>query len=174
MTWTQASKRTREAQRLGRISVIFLLVAAVTTQFLFASPAVRAAPQPPWYTWSLYMSSVDPNADYNLGYSQGLHDYRDLPGNQDSAVILDFGQPGYDARYGYGTFDFAYGYPFVSLSDIATAAEAFGQGYINGVQTEVGSRVTIIIGTNNYQNLATYRDHGQAWAQMVQQVGLHP
>lgn len=115
------------------------------------------------------MTSLDTTAAYNMGYGQGQHDLQALPGNQNSVVVLAFGQPTYESG-SYGTYLTPYPYPFASNAQIAEVAKAFGHGYWLGTENETGSQLTIAIGTSNYGTETTFYNHGQAWAQMVNSV----
>jgi len=143
--------------------------------FLVVTPSsvTHAAPTPPYYTYSFYVTSLSNSAAYNLGYQQGIHDVRDLPGHQDSMVILDFGQPTYE-NGGYGTYYFDPAADFAPLSNVQQVAEWFGIGFFDGLHAMGTStnddRLTIAIGTNNLGTRTTFRNHGAAWARMVDTV----
>lgn len=158
-----------KAPRIWARLVAALSVAAVA--LLGASPVSRieAAPTPSWYTWSFYVTSLDPTTAYNLGYEQGRHDRQDLPGNQNSVVVLAFGQPTYESG-SYGTYYYANGAPFASTAQIAEVAKQFGYGYWVGTGSETGSFLTVAIGTSNLGARTTFSNHGAAWAQMVNSV----
>lgn len=78
-----------------------------------------------YYTTSYYMSTVDSNILYNLGCELGQRD-TNLPGMQNSVIILDFGYPLYNGNE-YGTIIFDYS--FASTTDISIAVKNFAKGY---------------------------------------------
>jgi hypothetical protein len=135
---------------------------------------VYIEPAVPPYTTSYYMKTVDSTRLYNLGCEIGTRDSA-LPGVQDSVVVLDFGAPTYYLG-AYGTRLFS-GYGYVSVTQIRDAIKNYGQGYYVCSGIDDLSHLTIGIGTSNWEldnysaANATYAlAHGQAWAQMVNDV----
>lgn len=156
--------------RLRYMLVALLLIGVLQAAGVTAPiPSAKAGPARPWYTWSFYLTTVDTNVAYSLGYSQGQHDLRDLPYDQHSAVILMFGQAT-DEIGNYGTYIYDNNATGVTVSQIADFAQQFGWGYWNGVQGEPNSTLTVVIGTGNSGNRTYYYGHGDAWARMVNSV----
>lgn len=134
------------------------------------------------FTTSYYMRTTDTKATRSLGCLAR----RD---RVEGIVVLAFGHPrnlGTDANPIYGT-QFTRSERKVQLSEIATAVKAFAQGYIEGCDPETYPRpspanLIIAIGTDNSKvlvdvendiwqdNPGLTRAHGEAWAQMVNQV----
>jgi len=109
---------------------------------------------------------VDPGTHYSLGCALGARDYN-LPGTQDSIVVLDFGKPVFqNGLHGTSLFSFS----FASTAQIAAAAEQFGQGYWECSASDTLSQLQLAVGTTNFGSQVTYQ-HGLAWAQMVNAVG---
>jgi hypothetical protein len=104
------------------------------------------------------MSTTDPNTLYNEGCSQ--HD-------QAGIVVLDFGQPWWDG-YNYGSIIFGSN-TFRSVWDIEVAAESWIDGWW-WCTPSYTPHIRLAIGTSNYLGYTGY-GHGQAWAQMVNDVG---
>ncbi len=134
---------------------------------------------PAVYTTSYYMSTVNGTTLYNRGCALGDRDLK-RPGTQDNMVILDFGGPRKLSSGAYGARLFITA-AYVSTSQIANAVEQFGKGYYNCTGDDLSSTLVIGIGTNNYiyPDCKTDGDcdiyqvngaHGQAWAQMVNEV----
>lgn len=105
---------------------------------------------------------------------------RNLPGAQDSMVVLNFGQGWFDGgnlnKPGAGLFSPYWHY--VPISAIEAAVKAYIQGYWACSAEDQESQIMVAIGTNNYggygsnttdQNTRrTYAyEHGKVWAQMV-------
>ena len=146
------------------------------TLAVFVGPANAMALQvkPPTSTsWYMNFYSTDSDAALNSqmfarGYELGQRDLG-LPGAQNSIAVLDFGQPWVQNGV-YGTIGFSGYYRFASVSTIRLAAAWFAYGYINGAGSDTLSVVRMVIGTNNYGSYATSA-HGQAWAQMMRNIG---
>jgi len=123
----------------------------------------------PPYSTSLYVTTIDGSTLYNWGCTIGGHDLN-TAGAQDSLVILDFGLPKYvDGYYGASLM----GYGPVSVDQIAFAVIQFAYGYYTCTGTDFDSHLRIGIGTNNYPsstNEAVNFNHGEAWANMVNEV----
>jgi hypothetical protein len=135
---------------------------------------VYIEPAVPPYTTSYYMKTVDSTTLYNLGCEVGTRDQL-MPGAQDSLVILDFGAPTY-YNGAYGTRVFINNV-YVSTTQLGDAVKNFGQGYYVCSGSDDFSHLTIGIGTSNWQlqnnsaaNVERAQAHGQAWAQMVNDV----
>ncbi len=150
----KSASSTRSLQPLG------------TQKYLM--PVMRyIAPQPPPYSTSYYMLTVNGGTLNDMGCKIGQVD-RDLPGSRSTVVILDFGSP---KKVGseYGTDLFWLG-P-VTISQISAAIQNFSQGYYNCVADDRESQVIIGIGTTNYHtsisNETDFYNHGVAWARMV-------
>lgn len=98
---------------------------------------------------------------------------------QDSVAVLHFGGPtktiGTNNTPLYGATGFSRTAPLL-LADIANLAEAFAIGYYNALGTNQTHRVRLVIATSNSQTRAIFGgnqvtfEHGQAWAQTVQDI----
>jgi hypothetical protein len=132
---------------------------------------------PPYPTTSWYMETVNTELLYDLGCQLGYRD-RDLSGQQDSVVILDFDHPTY-ATNEYGANLFGFG-P-VSTDAVAAAVKFFGLGYYGCVYPDRASTLVIAVGTNNCNPTICpqgalseqYYAHGAAWAAMVNDIGSY-
>ena len=127
-------------------------------------------PSPSYY---FYMNNYTQAKARALGCELGTRD-RNLPGKQDSIVILAFGIPKLvNGQYGASGM---VRNGFVTMNQIADAVQQFGLGYWTCTGTDYDSHITLGIGTNNYNNHNVYDDlsvtyeHGRRWAQMVNQV----
>jgi hypothetical protein len=144
-----------------------LLQKALTTTRLYLPVQVYTRPDPPAYSTSYYMLTVDGATLYNMGCKLGQLDLS-LPGPRDTVVVLDFGSP---AKVGseYGTDLFWMG-P-VTNSQIISAVKNFGAGYYTCVSTDRQSKIYVALGTTNYHtsisNTTDFYNHGSAWARMV-------
>ncbi|HVP20311.1 MAG TPA: hypothetical protein VMS73_00465 [Anaerolineaceae bacterium] len=140
---------------------------AVSSEVIYIPAAIYTRPNPPVYSTSYYMLTVDGPTYYNMGCKLGQLDLN-TPGSRDSVVVLDFGSP---AKVGneYGTDLFWMG-P-VTISQITAAVKNFGAGYYTCVSTDHDSKIYIALGTTNYHtkisNTADFANHGSAWARMV-------
>ncbi|MCZ7551809.1 MAG: hypothetical protein M5U05_04355 [Anaerolineales bacterium] len=132
---------------------------------------------PPDPTTSWYMETVNTEMLLSLGCQLGNRD-RELSGQQDSIVILDFDSPTYTSGvYGANLF----GYGPVSTSAVAAAVKFFGAGYYNCVYPDRASTIVIAVGTNNCDSTTCsgaaidgeYYAHGAAWAVMVNEIGSY-
>lgn len=132
---------------------------------------------PPLPTTSWYMETVNSEMLYDLGCQLGYRN-RDLGGQQDSVVILDFDYPTFiNGVYGAHLF----GNGPVSMGAITTAVEFFGIGYYNCVYPDRASTLTIAVGTNNCDSSLCsgsaaddkYYTHGAAWATMINNIGTY-
>lgn len=126
---------------------------------------------PPPYTTSWYMQTVSTEMLLGLGCQLGGRD-RELTGQQNSVVILDFDHPTYiNGIYGANLF----GSGSASTNAIAAAVKYFGIGYYNCVSPDRASTLVIAVGTNNCNPAicpaaapsGQYYAHGAAWAAMV-------
>jgi hypothetical protein len=114
---------------------------------------------PPIPTISRYVSTTDWQTLHDLGCNRGT---TILPG-QDDIIILDFGYPAYDSSSGqYGVWLFSG--PFRSTAQITNAVEGFMSGFYNCSPS--GVKLTVAVGVNN-SGAGVTREHGMAWAQMV-------
>lgn len=124
-------------------------------------------------SYYFYMRYYTPAKARAFGCELGTRD-KNLPGKQESLVILDFGITKYQNGQ-YGASGMMIG-GFVTLDQVADAVEQFGLGYWDCTDQDYDSIVHLGIGTNNYNNSNVYSnlsvtyDHGRAWAQMVNRV----
>jgi hypothetical protein len=123
------------------------------------------------YSTSYYMITVDTGFTYSLGCELGRHD-ANLPGTQDSVVVLDYSYPVCNTDNTYGAELFGFG-P-VPLSEIAAASQSFMLGYYTCTADDNTSNLVLGIGTNNKptscDTTAKMTAHGTAWAGMVNDV----
>lgn len=122
----------------------------------------------PLVSTSLYMTSKDPQIIFREGCALGKRDLN-LPGRQDSVVVLAFGWARSAISGGFGTNGYGTAKQW-SMAEIAAAAENFGYGYWSCIGQEYESHLRVAIGTSNYQgsvNPAVNVAHGAAWAEMV-------
>ena len=112
----------------------------------------------PFATKSRYMATTE---WVNL-FGMGCEDGQVVPSDENTAVILDFGQP-WSSDGAYGTLLFMV-YQFRSTTQIAEAVK----GYLDGFYlcAPEGAHTRVAVGTNNYGMWTTYQ-HGVAWAEMV-------
>lgn len=128
----------------------------------------KLAPYPAGTT-SYYMTTVDPTTLYNRGKLRGERD-RDRFGTQDSMVVLFFGSPATDDATDTISGTIHFNQEYVEVSEIATAAQEFGRGYVEGSEPEdTTSQLTLAISTSN-DGPVTTRAHGEVWAEMVKDV----
>jgi hypothetical protein len=124
---------------------------------------------PPISSQSYYLSKYDTTTLYNYGCDLGTRDLN-IPGTQDSFVFLDMGHPYYkNSVYGVQRENTD---EFHSVSELKNAAYSFAIGYYVCVGSDTASQLTIAIGTNNWDNVATPEDyvtagHGSAWGDLV-------
>lgn len=131
--------------------------------FLSEERDVSASSPPPAST-SYYMDTINTITLYDMGYQRGVADYKKA-GAQKSLVILDFG--GQSSPTTLSLFSM----PDATLTQVAAAVEAYSRGYWKGVSTDSGSRMHVIVGTNNsYQ--VTY-EGGQNFANMIDSINAH-
>ncbi len=136
----------------------------------------------PWYTHSFYVKDTDPYTMYNRGYSDGSWDNQNCT---NGLAVLDFGEVGNEglqtlnpAYYGYGTYTFANGAPFVQDDTIVYLAEQYARGWYNSTST--CPRLTLSLGTSNYREcpfgnvrgLCSTSGAGSAWADAAHQTDL--
>jgi len=115
---------------------------------------------PPPATISRYMNSTDYNALYNLGCNRG----QTISTTQDAAVVLDFGYPSYDNTSGQYGAKLLTDLSFHSTGDIENGVKAFLYGFHYCSTSPVS--LTLSVGVNN-SGAGVTREHGVAWAQMV-------
>jgi hypothetical protein len=115
------------------------------------------------YGVSRYMSTTNVNTLNNLGCAQG----RATPAGASMLVILDFGQPAYDASTNtYGTYIFGT-YDFRSVNQIAVASESYLNSFY--LCSPPGAYLYLGVGTVNYGSGVT-SGHGAAWARMINDI----
>lgn len=118
---------------------------------------------PPSPTTSRYMYTTDSNALYTWGCNQGS-------AGESGVVVLDFGKPEQSgSTYGASLF----GYGFRSTAQIENAVEQFLRGYWDCSPS--GAFIVVAVGTSNCGPpvcgpSAVNNAHGQAWAQMVNNI----
>jgi len=121
-----------------------------------------------FWTTSYYIGTTQGEILYRLGCELGTR-HRNLPGTQDNVVILAFGAPLQWTRRGQTVYGATlWQGPDASTGEIATAVQEFAKGYYEC--TDDSSQLRIVIGTSNWGGYVT-KEHGQAWAQMVNEVG---
>jgi hypothetical protein len=112
---------------------------------------------------SYYMTTIDPSASYSIGYNLGQQ-LLSMNGDQNEAVILDYGDPKYQSpNYGTSLYNDT---GFTPLNDIMVSVEQVALGFFVGTGSDNTDHLTIIVGTNNHGPYITYA-HGQQWAIMV-------
>ncbi len=135
-------------------------------------PGVNLPDSPPLVSTSLYMYTKNPTQLTNEGCALGTRDLN-LPGKQDSVVILAFGYPQKSPSGVYGTRGYAYPPNPWTIAEITAAVENFGHAYWNCVGQDFDSHLRIAVGTNNFYgdtNSAVNAGHGKAWANMVSAI----
>lgn len=130
---------------------------------------ITAATTVPPSTTSYYVTSQRSTTLFNMGRDLALSQVA-AGVSQDTVVALLFGAPVFgQPRLPAGTYGASlWGHP-TSVADIASLVEAFATGYYNSLGTNRNVHVRIIIATNSSGNQATSQ-HGQTWAQMVNDV----
>lgn len=131
-------------------------------------PPPPDAPPPPRVVASFYIQLIDFRRAYSLGKLAGQND-ANVPGTQNSIVVLQFGEPYFDATTNaYGTTIYGGWNPakFAFTDDILNYAKEFAKGYYAGALADTTSRVTVAVGTTNGGSNVTAA-HAQAWANMV-------
>jgi hypothetical protein len=134
----------------------------VAPKMSFNAPAPHWGVTDDWYlaavpnkTTSRYVDTRDPNILRAWGTTSGQN-------GESGLIILDFGQPWYDAASNsYGTLSFADN-NFISIATIKILV----QNFLTGYASTSGPWVGVVVGTNNYGPYVT-QAHGQAWSQMV-------
>lgn len=112
----------------------------------------------PYTTKSRYLSTTSWNHLFDMGCADG----EAAPADENTAVILDFGQP-WSSGGEYGTRLFVV-YQFRSTAQIAEAVKGYLDGFY--ICAPEGAHTRVAVGTNNYGLWTTYA-HGVAWAEMV-------
>lgn len=136
----------------------------------------------PMASTSYYLTTVDPNFLHGLGCELGSRD-QNLPGAQDSVVVLNFSYP---ICFNEGHFGAdLYGYGPATMNHIKTAVQAFTSGYYTCTGTDDASNLVVGVGTNNKSSvtpssvpLSPYtcdgtekaNAHGAAWSGMVSEI----
>ncbi len=150
----------------------YYVIGFLVFSFFIIVPKVDAAQvKPPTSTtWYVNISENEKGSTLNnwmyyKGYDQGKGDLSSSS-TQPSTVILDFGQPWVSGGL-QGTTGFAGSYVFLSTAEIYDAARYFTSGYYYGSNN--GSKIIrLAIGTNNQNSAGTVTyAHGQAWAQLI-------
>lgn len=120
-----------------------------------------------WWTRSRYMATTDPSTVWWLGCDEGNR----TQDGENIVVVLDFGQPvsqgGVQGTYIFGSGEFR------STTVISGSAESFLSGFYNCTYYQNKTNVTMTLGigtTNNNAYGGVTRDHGVAWAGMVNDV----
>jgi hypothetical protein len=133
----------------------------------FLGPPITA---PPPYTTSYYIVARDRVGINSLGCDQGKKDLN-LPGAQDSIVILDFFGPKERLLAGVKEYGLTlYRYDFVPMSEVADYVEQFAKGYYDCLGADKDSHLRIIIGTNNSTGSWVNYEAGRAFAKLVNDV----
>ena len=131
-----------------------------------ANPVTSAPP----YTTSYYIEKRDRVGIYQLGCKQA-ETYRDLPGTQDGAVILDFYGPKERVLNGVKEYGLSLSnFGFVPMSEVADYAEQFAAGYYNCLGDDKDSHLRVIIGTNNSTGTYVNNASGRAFGKMINDV----
>lgn len=169
-----APKRTIHMVTILSVALGFVLSPKTIPQTAVASPNLQGGNYsvylpitlkgfPPPATTSRYMYTTDSNALYTWGCNQGS-------ASESGVVVLDFGKPEQSgSAYGASLF----GYGFRSTAQIESAVIQFLRGYWDCSPSE--AFVTLSIGTSNCGppvcgvSSVNYA-HGQAWAEMVNNV----
>ena len=126
-------------------------------------PQVEAGP--PRFGTSVYMTTNNPNAYYNLGCAQGKRDLG-LAGTQDSLVVLAFGKPVKIGEvYGVSLF----GVAPTTTAVLETLIPMYAMGYVDCAGDDTQSTVTLGLGTSNYGDMVRYSS-GIAWNNFVDHV----
>lgn len=121
---------------------------------------------------SYYMITLDHTFIYNLGCQMGTRD-KNMPGTQDSVVVLAFGCP---QCFNSGIYSAnLFGYGPVTTEQISNAIQQFALGYYSCTGSDNTSNLVIGAGTSNYlggiypcNTLGKSHSHGNAWSQMIQ------
>ncbi len=119
-------------------------------------PVISRPSLVPLYVTSYYIQNEAPSEMWKLGQSLGIRD-RDLPGQQDSLVILDFGKMWLEnEQYTIRRF----GNPndgdrrrSIPLQDVENSVKAFIEGYIVNSGQDQTSLLTVGVGTNNFDDM---------------------
>jgi len=183
--------------------LLFLLIFGLVRQNVQAAPFEQDGPPykyyfpvvynsdptptpPSHYSTSWYMTPQNIVTTYQMGCAAGNQTVQ-LPGVQDSLVILDFGQPWGNSSY-LGTLLLREGgYHVTSINEITIAVQNFINGYM--ACSDHVSDIVVGIGTSNFAFLSSFLppgcpedtnrwmcyennayDHGSAWAAMTRNV----
>lgn len=88
--------------------------------------------------------------------------------NSHSLIIIDWGEVGYNSGR-YGTYNFAYGAPFISSSDIVNDMHTYLSELF--AQTSSCPRITVALGVSNYNECpnseCSVYDAGLNWSEYV-------
>lgn len=123
---------------------------------------------------SYYVTTLNGNYLNNLGCELGTRD-RNLPGSQDSVVVLAFGCPRClkNGEFGANLF----GINPATLIEVSTAVKQFASGYYRCTGNDYSSNLVIGVGTSNYPggtapciSVSSANAHGKAWSAMVSEI----
>lgn len=188
-------------QRLRGLALIFFLLglflfaplsqpipsqaqSASATSRLFLPVIYRDYQPTPLYATSYYIQDETPARMYDLGCALGTRD-RNLPGAQDSLVVLNFRQGWFKngdiSKPGVTIYkDTIKDWQHLSMATIEEAVRGFIWGYWVCSAEDQDSQVVVAVGTSNYGSYGTYASHydettrgrfaeihGKAWAQSV-------
>lgn len=144
------------------LSLVLVLSALLTLRIQSAS----AAPTAPTFSKSYYMGTINTTTHYDLGYAIGQN-HLGRSGTQNEVIILDYG-----GQNSAGTGATLRGQPDATYAQVRDAVVQVARGYWIGTGSDTGSRLRIIVGTNNsaYQVNAT---GGEEWAEMINDIGAN-
>lgn len=142
----------------------FAELSAFTNQAFLPLVIIPPAPVAPRSTASYYMKTTDVAVAEALGRELGNLD-KDLPGRQQSIVILLYGEPRYE-NGDWGTTLYDNDLSFATTSNIQLSLQGFARGYSEAVYPDIQSQVIVLAGTTNSGSAVTDL-HGSAWATMV-------
>jgi hypothetical protein len=108
---------------------------------------------------SRYISTMDPQRHTAMGCESGA-------AGEQGTIILAFGQAWMQDNM-YGVIYYRSDFPFASTAAVAEATKGFLRGYWECAPGD--AQLNLAVGTNNYKGATGYA-HGQAWAQMVNQL----
>jgi hypothetical protein len=143
-------------------------VLLVTIFSFLAAYRVHAAPTPPPFTTSYYITGISTTAMYDLGCQLGRRD-SSLAGTQTNVVFLFYGKPAKNTSGVFGTRILDPNSTFASVTQIRDTAQQFGRGYWACTGGDKSSQLRVAVSTSNFGSQTT-REHGIAWANMVKEV----
>jgi len=156
-----------QSKTLGLVIISILIFSSLNV------PKADAVQIKPPTATSWYVNTISGDTDQSLydwmsarGREAGERDLA-LPGTQSSVVIFHFGRPEFNGST-YG----ASGYGrFLSTDIITEAIKRYAISYYFATSSDVLSQVRMAVGTSNFGPYVSY-GHGQAWAQMVKNIGV--